>query len=67
LFVAVGQLLGLQWLYYAGVGVAALTLIYQHSLVSAKDFSRLTQMYFMRNGIVSIAMFLFTWMSLSIK
>jgi len=67
LFIAAGQLLGLHWLYYAGVGVAGLTLIYQHSLVNAQDFSRLTQMYFMRNGIVSIAMFLFTWLSLSIK
>ena len=62
-FVAVGLLQGLHWPYFAGVAVAALTLVYQHSIVRADDFHRLTQVYFMRNGIVSIAMFLFTWMS----
>ena len=66
-FLVVGFLLGLSWLYYAGVFVAALTLLYQHSIVSATDFTRLTQVYFMRNGIVSVAMFFFTWGSLYIK
>jgi len=43
--------------------IAALTLVYQHSIVAPYDFSRLTQAYFMRNGIVSVAMFLCTWWS----
>ncbi|MCI6158514.1 MAG: 4-hydroxybenzoate octaprenyltransferase [Selenomonadaceae bacterium] len=63
LFFALGILMGLGPLYYAGVAVAALTLVYQHRIVSPTDFSRVTQRYFMRNGIVSIAIFLFTWAS----
>lgn len=62
-FIAVGFLTDVGGLYYVGVLIAALTLIYQHSIVSPTDFSRVTQMYFMRNGIVSIAMFIFTWLS----
>ena len=62
-FVAVGMMLRLHWPYFVGVAMAAVTLVYQHHIVSASDFHRLTQVYFMRNGIVSIAMFLFTWMS----
>ncbi len=64
LFIAVGMLLELSWPYFAGVAVASCVLVYQHSIVSAQDFSRLTQVYFMRNGIVSIAMFIFTVISL---
>lgn len=66
LFIAVGMLLRLTWPYFAGVAVAACVLVYQHSIVSAQDFSRLTQVYFMRNGIVSIAMFIFTVISLQL-
>lgn len=59
-FLAVGALAGLGALYYAGVLLAVLTLCYQHSIVSPTDFSRVTQVYFMRNGIVGISIFLFT-------
>ncbi len=62
-FLWVGMLLELHFWYYIGVGVAALTLVYQHSIVHAGDYHRVTQVYFMRNGIVSLAMFLFTWLS----
>lgn len=62
-FVIVGVLLQLHALYFAGVAVAAVTLIYQHSIVKAGDYHRVTQVYFMRNGIVSLAMFVFTWLS----
>lgn len=63
-FVVVGLLMQLGWLYYVGVMIAILTLIYQHSIVSATDFSRVTQVYFMRNGIVSVVIFVFTGISL---
>lgn len=62
-FVLVGILLELHALYFLGVGIAALTLVYQHSIVHAGDYRQVTQAYFMRNGIVSVGMFLFTWMS----
>lgn len=63
-FVMVGWLMQLSPIYYVGVLVAAVTLIYQHSIVSASDLSRVTQVYFMRNGIVAIAIFCFTYVSL---
>jgi len=43
--------------------IAAATLVYQHRIAGPADFSRVTQVYFMRNGIVSIAIFIFAWMS----
>ena len=63
-FVLVGLTLNLGIFYFAGVLIAALTLIYQHKIVSPKDFSQVTQGYFMRNGIVSVANCVFTWLSL---
>lgn len=63
-FYALGILMKLHWLYYIGVGIAAGTLVYQHSIVRADDYSRVTQRYFMKNGIVSIAMLIFTVASL---
>jgi 4-hydroxybenzoate polyprenyltransferase len=41
-------------LYFAGVLVAAVLLLYEHSLVSADDFSRLDAAFFTMNGVISI-------------
>lgn len=62
-FFGVGVMQQLNWLYYIGVGIAAGTLIYQHKIVSPTDFSKVTQRYFMRNGIVSVAICACTWLS----
>ena len=62
-FAAVGLTLNLGTLYFVGVGIATGTLIYQHKIVSPHDFSQVTQKYFMRNGIVSVAICLCTWLS----
>jgi 4-hydroxybenzoate polyprenyltransferase len=49
-------------LYYAGVIVAGLLLLYEHSLVKANDFSRLDAAFFTMNGVISIVFlgFVFT-------
>ena len=62
-FVAIGLIMDLGSLYYIGVGIASVTLVYQHLIVSPWDFSNVTQAYFMRNGIVSTAIVIFTWLS----
>lgn len=62
-FFAVGQLMNLHWSYYCGVILAAAVLVYQHSLVSPADFRQVTQTYFMRNGLVSILLLVFTVLS----
>lgn len=63
-FTLVGLLLNLHYLYYTGVVAAALVLLYQHSIVSPGDLSRVTQTYFMRNGLVGILLFIFTIIAL---
>ncbi len=50
---------GLGKLALAGVGVVALLLAYEHSLVSAKDLSRLNAAFFTMNGVISVVFFLF--------
>ena len=62
-FVAVGLILGVGKLYFVGVAIAAAALVYQHAIVRPNDYRFVTQAYFMRNGVVSIAIFLFTWLS----
>ena len=49
-------------LYFAGVFVAGLLLLYEHSLVKADDFSRLDAAFFTMNGVISIVFlgFVFT-------
>jgi len=48
--------------YFAGVVVAGLLLLYEHSLVKANDFSRLNAAFFTMNGVISIVFlgFVFT-------
>jgi len=52
---------GAGWLYYAGVLVAAVLLLYEHSLVKANDFSRLDAAFFTMNGVISIVFFGFVF------
>lgn len=66
-FIIVGLSYHLAFIYYIGILAAIVTLIYQHSIVSASDYSKLTQVYFMRNGIVSIVIFIFTVSSILLK
>jgi 4-hydroxybenzoate polyprenyltransferase len=53
---------GAGYLYFAGVLVAGLLLLYEHSLVKADDFSRLDAAFFTMNGVISIVFlgFVFT-------
>ncbi len=62
LFVIAGVIINLPLPYFIGVGIAAAVLYYQHRIVKPNDFRQVTQKYFMRNGIVSVAMLVFTWL-----
>ena len=48
--------------YFAGVAVAGLLLLYEHSLVKANDFSRLDAAFFTMNGVISIVFLGFVFM-----
>jgi 4-hydroxybenzoate polyprenyltransferase len=55
---AFGYGAGLGWPYFAGVGVGAGIIAWEHRLVKAGDLSRLNAAFFTANGIVSIVVFL---------
>ncbi len=59
-FITAGVALKAGWLYYAGVGFAALMLAYEQSLVSPNDLSKLDVAFFTLNGYVSIGLFVFS-------
>ena len=63
-FIITGYILNLNFIYFIGVFVAAAVLIYQNLIVSENNLSKVTQSYFMRNGLVSISLFVFTVISL---
>ncbi|HLW99742.1 MAG TPA: UbiA-like polyprenyltransferase [Candidatus Acidoferrales bacterium] len=49
----------LPWPAWAGIAVVAAMLIWEHSLVSATDLSRLNAAFFTINGYISVLFFLF--------
>lgn len=49
----------LSWIYLIGCFVAAIILIYEHSLVKADDLSKVNMAFFTMNGILSVQIFLF--------
>ena len=61
LFLMMGLIVvfGLGKLATAGLLVVALLLTYEHSLVSAKDLSRLNAAFFTMNGVIAIVFFVF--------
>jgi 4-hydroxybenzoate polyprenyltransferase len=46
-------------LYWLGVAAVALLLLYEHSLVSPRDWTRLDMAFFTMNGVISVALFAF--------
>jgi len=59
LLVCFGLLAGLHTVYFAGVAVVATFLIYEQSLVSPKDISKVNTAFFTLNGFVSIGLLAF--------
>jgi 4-hydroxybenzoate polyprenyltransferase len=60
-FIALGLLYlvtGLGWPAAVGVGLVAMLLIYQHTLVSAKNLSRMNAAFFTTNAFVSVILFI---------
>ena len=56
-FALLGILMGLGVLYWAGVGLVAGLLVYEHSLVSPTDLSRLDVAFFNVNGYIAVILF----------
>ena len=49
----------LPWLAWAGIGVVAALLAYEHSLVKANDLSKMNAAFFTVNGYISLVFLLF--------
>ena len=47
----------LGYVYLAGIGVAAVLIVYQHSLVRPDDLTRVNQAFFHVNAIISVGLF----------
>ncbi|HZV94634.1 MAG TPA: UbiA-like polyprenyltransferase [Candidatus Nitrosocosmicus sp.] len=56
-FALLGVLMGLGVLYWAGVALVAGLLVYEHSLVSPTDLSRLDVAFFNVNGYIAVILF----------
>ena len=63
LFLLLGVIKNLGLIYYFGVGIATIVLIYQHLIINYDDFTNLTPMYFLRNGLVSTAIVICTFLN----
>ncbi len=55
--VCVGTSAGLGWIWWVAVGAAALLLVYEHSLVSKDDLSRVNAAFFTVNGWIGVGLF----------
>lgn len=60
LFIAVGMVLSMGWLYYVGVALAIVLLLRQHRIVTANDLSKIGIAFFNLNGYLSILLFVFS-------
>ncbi len=64
-FTLTGYQAGLNIYYYIGIVFASGALLYQHMLVKPEDLSRIHASFFSMNGIVSVTLFIATWLSLA--
>ncbi len=64
MLVVLGAAFALNWPYWAGVAVVAGLLVYEHSIVTPGDLSRLTTAFFTINGYISTLVFAGTAASL---
>jgi 4-hydroxybenzoate polyprenyltransferase len=63
-FVATGILARLNFLYYIGIALTGAALFYQHIVVNPRDLSRIQLSFFTMNGIISLTLFVATWLAL---
>ncbi|BCJ26556.1 menaquinone biosynthesis prenyltransferase MqnP [Actinocatenispora sera] len=59
LFVAFALAAGYGPIWWVGLGITALILVYEHAIVRPSDLSRMTRAFFTANGVVSIVLFAF--------
>jgi len=66
-FLATGVQTRLGWPYYLGLAVTGVALFYQHLVVNPRDLSRIHVAFFQMNGLIALALFTATWISLAVS
>ena len=66
LFVLTGIVSRLHFPYYVGIVFTGASLFYQHIVVNPRNLSRIQLSFFTMNGIISLTLFVATWLSLVI-
>jgi len=64
LFVLTGIYARLNFIYYMGILLTGAALFYQHLVVNPRDLSRIQLSFFTMNGLISLTLFVATWISL---
>jgi len=65
MFLVTGIICKLNYFYYAGVVLAGAALFYQHVAVTPKDLSRIQLSFFTLNGIISLVLFVASWLAIA--
>ena len=66
-FILFGSGAGLGWLWWLGIELTALVLIYEHFIVRPHDLSRVNRAFFTANGIIGIGLFGFALADLVVQ
>ena len=66
LFILTGIVSRLAFPYYLGIAFAGVALFYQHIVVNPRDLSRIQLSFFTLNGMISLTLFIATWLALVI-
>jgi len=64
LFLLTGILCSLNFFYYIGIIFTGGALFYQHLVINPRDLSRIQLSFFTMNGLISLTLFVATWLSL---
>ena len=63
-FVITGLMADLNYVFGLGLAVTAVALFYQHVLTRPTDLSRIQLSFFTMNGLISVVLFVATWLAL---
>ncbi|WP_018755314.1 UbiA-like polyprenyltransferase [Paenibacillus terrigena] len=63
-FISLYLMTDLSWMYFAGMIIAYAILFYEHKLVKPHDLSKVNTAFFSMNGILSVVVFVFTFLDL---
>lgn len=64
LFFLTGIIAGLNFFYFVGLAFTGAALFYQHIVVNPRDLSRIQLSFFTMNGLISLTLFVATWLAL---